>query len=84
MAHTNVADIAKIDKDKRRFTRGAVVIGRAGAGVPPWGRQSAARPGGARARRARHLDAIADVAVVAKILAIDLCILLQIFFGGVF
>ena len=45
---------------------------------------SAARPGGARARRARSLDAIADVAVVAKILAIDLCILLQIFFGGAF
>ena len=46
--------------------------------------KSAARPGGARARRARHLDAAAEVAKGAKILAIDLCILLQIFFGGVF
>ena len=76
--------IAAIDKDQKRFTRGAAVIGRAGGGVPPWGRQSAARPGGARARRVRHLDAIAEVAKGAKILAIDLCILLQIFFGGVF
>ena len=46
--------------------------------------KSAARPGGARARRAGHLDASAEVAKGAKILAIDLCILLQIFFGGVF
>ena len=46
--------------------------------------QSAARPVGARARRVRHLDAIAEVAKGAKILAIDLCILLQIFSGGVF
>ena len=45
--------------------------------------ESAARPGGARATACRHLDAIAEVAKGAKILAIDLCILLQIFFGGV-
>ena len=45
--------------------------------------KSAARPGGARARRARHLDAIAEVAKGAKIIAIALCILLHIFFGGV-
>ena len=56
------------------------------AAVIPLGEvnKSAARPGGARARRAGHLDAIAEVAKGAKILAIDLCILLQIFFGGVF
>ena len=46
--------------------------------------KSAARPGGARARRVRHLVASAEVAKGAKILAIELCILLQIFFGGVF
>ena len=46
--------------------------------------KSAARPGGARAGRARHLDAVAEVAKGAKILAIAVCILLQIFFGGVF
>ena len=47
IAHISVADIAEIDKNKKLFTRGAVVNGRAGGGVPPWGRQSAARPGGA-------------------------------------
>ena len=73
-----------IDEDKKLFTRGAVVNGRAGGGVPPWGRQSAARPGGARARRVRHLVAVAEVAKGAKFFAVDLCILLQIFFGGVF
>ena len=31
-----------------------------------------------------HREAVAEVAKGAKILAIDLCILLQIFFGGVF
>ena len=82
IVHINVADIAEIDKDKTLQPPGAKKKGRAGGGVPPWGRQSAARPGGARARRARHLDAIAEVAKGAKILAIDLCILLQIFFGG--
>ena len=43
IADINVADIAEIDKNLKRFTRGAVVNGRAGGGVPPWGRQSAAR-----------------------------------------
>ena len=42
MVHINVADIAEIDKDKTILARGAVRKGRAGAGVPPWGRQSAA------------------------------------------
>ena len=84
MAHINVADIVEIDKNKKRFTQGAVVNGRAGGGVPPWGRQSAARPGGARARRVRHLVAVAEVAKGARILAIVLCILLHSFFGGVF
>ena len=46
--------------------------------------ESAARPGGARSRRARPTIAIAEVAQVAKSLAEVLCILLQIFFGGVF
>ena len=46
IADINVADIAEIDKNLKRFTRGAVVNGRAGGGVPPWGRQSAARPVG--------------------------------------
>ena len=46
--------------------------------------ESAARPVGAEQWRVGHLDAIAEVAKGAKILAIDLCILLQIFFGGVF
>ena len=46
IADINVADIAEIDKNLKRFTRGAVVNGRAGGGVPPWGRQSAARTGG--------------------------------------
>ena len=46
--------------------------------------KSAARPGGARSRRARSTIAIAEVAQVAKSLAEVLCILLQIFFGGVF
>ena len=41
-------------------------------------------PEGAGLRRVRHLFAVAEVAKVAKILAIDLCILLQIFFGGIF
>ena len=40
-------------------------------------------PEGRELRRVRYLDAIAEVAKVAKFLAIDLCILLQIFFGGV-
>ena len=40
-------------------------------------------PSGRELRRVRHLDAIAEVAKGAKILAIDLCILLHIFFGGV-
>jgi len=80
----NVADIAEIDKDKTLLTPRAVNKGRAGGGVPPWGRQSAARPGGARARRARHLDAIAEFAKLAEILAIIFCIFLHIFFGGVF
>ena len=53
MVHINVADIAEIDKDKTLLARGAVRKRRAGAGVPPWGRQSAARPGGARQRRVR-------------------------------
>ena len=35
--------------------------------------ESAARPGGGGARRVRHLDAGAEVAKGAKILAIDLC-----------
>ena len=39
--------------------------------------KSAARPGWGGARRVRYLDAIAEI------LAIDLCILLQIFSGGV-
>ena len=51
MVHINVAEIAEIDKDKTILARGAVRKGRAGAGVPPWGRQSGARPGGARSRR---------------------------------
>ena len=41
--HINVADIAEIDKDKKLLARVAVDKGRAGGGVPPWGRQSAAR-----------------------------------------
>ena len=44
IVHINVADVAEIDKDKTLLTRGAVKKGRAGGGVPPWGRQSAARP----------------------------------------
>ena len=52
--------------------------GRAGGGVPPWGRQSAARPGGARSRRVGH------PVKVAKFLAEGACILLHIFSGGVF
>ena len=51
MVHINVADIAEIDKDKTILARVAIRKGRAGAGVPPWGRQSGARPGGARSRR---------------------------------
>ena len=73
IVHINVADIAEIDKDKTLLTRGAVKKGRAGGGVPPWGRQSAARPGGARARRARHLFKI------SQILAIDLYLLWRSF-----
>ena len=42
MVHINVADIAEIDKDKTLLARGAVRKGRAGVGVPPGGRQSAA------------------------------------------
>ena len=43
IVHINVADVAEIDKDKTLLTRGAVVYkGRAGGGVPPWGRQFAA------------------------------------------
>ena len=47
IVHINVADIAEIDEDKKLLARVAVDKGRAGGGVPPWGRQSAARPGGA-------------------------------------
>ena len=47
IVHINVADIAEIDKDKTLLTPGAIKKGRAGGGVPPWGRQSAARPVGA-------------------------------------
>jgi hypothetical protein len=43
IVHINVAAIAEIDKDKTRQTPGAIKKGRAGGGVPPWGRQSAAR-----------------------------------------
>ena len=39
IAHINVGHIAEIDKDKTLLTRGAVKKGRAGGGVPPWGRQ---------------------------------------------
>ena len=46
IVHINVADIAEIDKDKTLQPPGAIKKGRAGGGVPPWGRQSAARPGG--------------------------------------
>ena len=53
--HINVADIAEIDEDKKLLTRGAVEKGRAGGGVPPWGRQSAPRPVGAAARAGRKL-----------------------------
>ena len=45
--------------------------------------KSAARPGGARLGRVRSLDAGAEFAKLAKILAIFFCILLHIFFGGV-
>ena len=55
MVHINVADIAEIDKDKTLLARGAVRKGRAGVGVPPGGRQSGARPAGARSRRVRSL-----------------------------
>ena len=41
-------------------------------------------PEGRELRRVGHLDASAEVAKGAKFLAIDLCILVQIFFGGVF
>ena len=58
------------------------MVGRAavfplGGGNPP------PAPEAAGLRRVRHLDAGAEVAKGAKILAIDFCILLQIFFGGV-
>ena len=58
------------------------MVGRAavfplGGGNPP------PAPEGAGPRRVRYLDAIAEVAKGAKILAIALCILLHIFFGGV-
>ena len=46
IVHINVADIAEIDKNKTLLTPRAVSKGRAGGGVPPWGRQSAARTGG--------------------------------------
>ena len=46
IVHINVADIAEIDKDKTLQPPGAIKKRRAGGGVPPWGRQSAARPGG--------------------------------------
>ena len=49
-----------------------------GGGNPP------PAPQGAEPRRVRYLVAVAEVAKGAKILAIDLCILLHIFFGGVF
>ena len=53
IVHINVADIAEIDKDKTLLTPRAVKKGRAGGGVPPWGRQSAARPARGGARRVR-------------------------------
>ena len=43
MVHINAADIAEIDKDKTILARGAVRQRRAGAGVPPGGRQSLVR-----------------------------------------
>ena len=45
IVHISVADVAEIDKDKTLLTQGAVKKRRAGGGVPPWGRQSAARSG---------------------------------------
>ena len=45
--------------------------------------KSAARLAEAELRRVGPLVAVAEVAQGAKILAIDLCILLHIFFGGV-
>ena len=39
IVHINVADTAEIDKNKTLLTPGAVSKGRAGGGVPPWGRQ---------------------------------------------
>ena len=73
IAHINVAEIAEIAEDKTLLTPGAVSKGRAGGGVPPWGRQSAARPGGAGPRRVGHLVKI------SKILAIDLYLLWRSF-----
>ena len=49
IVHINVADVAEIVKDKTLLSQGGVKKRRAGGGVPPWGRQSAARPVGARA-----------------------------------
>ena len=46
---------------------------------PARGRQSAARPGGARSRRVRSPVAVAEVAKVAQSLAEVVCILLRIF-----
>ena len=58
---------------------------RAGGGDPPWGSQSAARPAGARAKACQITDsAVAEVAKLAKNLAIDLSIFVHIFFGGIF
>ena len=51
--HINVADIAEIDKDKTLQPPGAIKKGRVGGGVPPWGRQSAARTEGKGPRRVR-------------------------------
>ena len=50
IVHINVADVAEIDKDKTLLAQGAIKKRRAGGGVPPWGRQSAARPGGVEQR----------------------------------
>ena len=58
--------------------------GRAGGGVPPWGRQSAARNEVEELAACQITQEVAEKAKVGKFLATVVCILLHIFFGGVF
>ena len=78
MVHINVAEIAEIAEDKKLWTRKGRKQGTGGRRCSPLG-EAIRRP-----PRRGESPACRIARRGPKILAIDLCILLHIFFGGVF